>query len=350
MKILITGIAGLLGSNLAKWIIANTDNEVVGIDDLSCGLEANIPRDLHWHRKQLGHDVCERIFEDERPDVVYHFAAYAAECLSPFIRTFNYRNNLVATAELVNACINHRVQRLVFTSSMAVYGDGDPPFEETDWCHPIDPYGNAKLACERDIQIAGQQHGLPWTIIRPHNVYGPGQVITQQYRNVFGIWMWRHMHGETMRIYGDGSQQRAFSYIGDILQPLYLAGTKPDASRQVINLGGSRPVTINQAAHALADVMGDLPAIEYCQPRHEVHQAWCTTDKSERLLGYRDATSLEDGLHAMWDWARRTDQQCAPTPPIEVEDGMPDYWLNSACHTAGSGKEPKCRPTSQARS
>lgn len=331
MKILITGIAGLLGSNLAKWILDHTDDEVVGIDDLSCGLEGNIPKDIQWHRKQLGRDVCGRIFENERPDVVYHFAAYAAECLSPFIRTFNYRNNLVATAEVVNACLNHGAKRLVFTSSMSVYGDGDPPFCETDSCHPIDPYGVAKLAAEQDIRIAGEQHGLDWCILRPHNVYGPGQVCTQRYRNVFGIWMWRTIHGEPMLVYGDGSQQRAFSYIGDIVQPLYLAGTHGLASRQVINLGGSQPVTINHAAEVLSGVMG-TGSIEYREGRHEVHQAWCTTERSERLLGYRDLTPLSDGLWAMWDWARMTEQEQGQPPPIEVEQNMPSYWINHAPH------------------
>lgn len=330
-KILITGIAGLLGSNLARFIRDYTDDQVVGIDDLSCGLASNIPRGIQWCELRIGNGSCDQVFAVEKPDVVYHLAAYAAECLSPFIRCYNYRNNLVATAEVVNACLNHGVQRLVFTSSMAVYGDGDPPFCEDHPCQPIDPYGNAKLACERDIQIAGEQHGLDWTIIRPHNVYGPGQVCTQRYRNVFGIWMWRHLHGEPLLIYGDGTQQRAFSYVGDIVLPLYLAGTGRAASRQIINLGGSRATTINQASHALRDVMGG-GAIEYREARHEVHQAWCTVEKSQQLLGYRDQTSLEDGLAAMWDWARRTDQEAAATPAIEVEDGLPSYWREPAKH------------------
>lgn len=344
MKILVTGIAGLLGSNFARFVRDNTDDEIVGIDDLSCGLETNIPSGVRCYHDTIGRQdnncdqkgICDHIFAIERPDIIYHFAAYAAECLSPFIRCYNYRNNLVATAEVVNASINYRVKRLLFTSSMAVYGDGDPPFAETDACRPIDPYGNAKLAGERDIQIAGQQHGLPWTIIRPHNVYGPGQVCTQRYRNVFGIWMWRYMRGESLRIYGDGSQQRAFTYVDDIVLPLYLAGVKPEASRQIINLGGARPITINQAVHALNDVLGKQAAMEYCEPRHEVHQAWCTTDKSVRLLGYEERTPLDVGLHRMWDWARTTDQTCAPTPPIEVEQGMPSYWRATAATSPAS--------------
>lgn len=329
MKILITGIAGLIGSNLARFIRDYTDADVVGVDDLSCGLKSNVPDGVHWYRHTIdGTNRLSRIVEHERPDIVYHLAAYAAECLSPFVRCYNYQNNLVATAEVVNACLKYGVQRLVFTSSMAVYGDGDPPFSEGHECRPIDPYGVAKLGCEQDIRIAGDQHGLDWCILRPHNVYGPGQVITQKYRNVFGIWMQRHMNGEPLLVYGDGLQQRAFSYVDDIVLPLYRAGVSPAASRQTINLGGSQPTTIVHAAGLLAEIMGGAP-VEHREARHEVHQAWCTVDKSQHFLGYQDKTTLEHGLAAMWDWARRTDHVAAPLPPIEMSDGMPSYWCDS---------------------
>jgi len=326
MKILITGIAGLIGSNLARFIQSDTDDEVIGVDDLSCGMESNIPSGTNWYRHTIdGTNRLSRIVEHEQPDIVYHLAAYAAECLSPFVRCYNYQNNLVATAEVVNACLKHRVRRLVFTSSMAVYGEGDPPFSEGHECRPIDPYGVAKLACEQDIRIAGDQHGLDWCILRPHNVYGPGQVITQKYRNVFGIWMQRHMAGEPLLVYGDGLQQRAFSYVDDILHPLYMAGVSPAASRQTINLGGSQPTTIRHAAELLAEIMGGA-AVEYREARHEVAQAWCTVDKSQHLLGYQDNTTLEHGLAAMWDWAQKTEHVTAPLPAIEMRYGMPSYW------------------------
>ena len=326
-RILITGIAGLLGGNLARWIRDNTNDALIGVDDLSCGLRSNIPDGVEWFRARLGR--CGYGLDDLvrtwRPDIIYHFAAYAAECLSPFIRCYNYANNLVATAEVVNACLNYGVQRLVFTSSMAVYGRCVPPFDEDYHCHPIDPYGVAKLACEQDIQIAGEQHGLDWVIVRPHNVYGPGQVCTQRFRNVLGIWMDRHMHGLPLRIYGDGQQQRAFSYISDCLRPLYMTGMATSPSREVINLGGTRACSIQQAADTLIEVMGG-GELEYCEPRHEVRHAWSTWDKSVRLLHYRDATPLADGLAEMWAWASTREHEAADLPQFEVVDGLPRYW------------------------
>ena len=256
--VLITGVAGLLGSRLADWILENhPEVKVVGIDDLSGGYKENVdPRVEFWQMNLVTHPI-ENCFEVHKPDIVYHFAAYAAEGLSPFIRQYNYKNNLVATARIVNECIKHDVKRLVFTSTMAVYGHGNPPFDEADQPNPIDPYGIAKFACESDIQVAGEQHGLDWCIIRPHNVYGIKQNIWDKYRNVLGIWMYQYMNNESMTIFGDGEQKRAFSFIDDCLEPLWKAGVDPRASKEIINLGGTKYYTINEANQVLRDVIGN---------------------------------------------------------------------------------------------
>jgi len=155
-KVLITGVAGLLGSRLADWIIENKGDEyqVIGVDDLSGGFEENInPKVNFWQMDLVNHPI-ENIFESHKIDYVYHFAAYAAEGLSPFIRTHNYQNNLVATSRIVTQCIKHDIKRLVFTSTMAVYGHGEGGiFHEDMRRNPIDPYGVAKMGCERDIEM-----------------------------------------------------------------------------------------------------------------------------------------------------------------------------------------------------
>lgn len=126
MKILITGVAGLIGSRLADWIIENKPEcEVYGIDDLSGGYMENINPKVNFIKSNLiNKDILESTFEEHKPEYVFHLAAYAAEGLSPFIRNYNYQNNLVATANIVNECIKHDVKRLVFTSTLAVYGHG----------------------------------------------------------------------------------------------------------------------------------------------------------------------------------------------------------------------------------
>lgn len=327
MNVLITGVAGLLGSRLADWIIENKPGvNVIGIDDLSGGYVENIHPKVTLAKLNLADHDFSRLFEDYKFDYVFHFAAYAAEGLSPFIRSFNYTNNLVATAKVVNECIKHDVKRIVFTSSLAVYGDGTPPFSETDPLLPIDPYGVAKMACERDIQIAGEQHGLDWCIIRPHNVYGVKQNIWDKYRNVLGIWMWQHLNGMPMTIFGDGAQKRAFSYIDDCLDGLWKAAVQENCSRQIINLGGTKEYSIKEANDILKEVIGGGTTI-HLEPRHEVKYSHPTYQKSVDLLGYEDKTSLREGLTCMWEWARiQPMRERFMWDQYEIEKGIYSFW------------------------
>jgi UDP-glucose 4-epimerase len=253
-------------------------------------------------------------------------AAYAAEGLSPFIRCFNYENNLLATANIVNNCIKHSVDRLVFTSTMAVYGHGNPPFDESHQPTPIDPYGVAKFGCEQDIQIAGGQHGLDWCIIRPHNVYGIKQNIWDKYRNVLGIWMYQALNNKPMTIYGDGNQVRSFSYIDDCLEPLWKAAVDDRASKQIINLGGTKDCSINEANDILKSVIGYGETV-HLEPRHEVKYAHPTWKKSVDLLDYTDNTSLEDGLRKMWGWAKEQPmREQFIWNEYELDKGIYSFW------------------------
>ena len=326
MKILITGVAGLLGSRLADWILENTDNEVIGIDDMSGGYEENVSDKVYLYKRDLSTDNIDDIFKKWKPNVVYHLAAYAAEGLSPFIRKFNYKNNLVSTAAVINECIKYNVERLVFTSSMAVYGHGNPPFNENDLPCPIDPYGIAKYGAEMDIRIAGEQHGLDWCIIRPHNVYGVKQNVWDRYRNVLGIWMYQYMNNENMTIFGDGEQTRAFSFIDDTLEPMYKAGVQDNCSKEIINLGGTKFHSIKEANDILKKVVGGGNTI-HLEPRHEVKDAHPTWEKSVELLGYKDNTSLKDGLTQMWNWVKTQPKRHRfHWGNYEIEKGIYRYW------------------------
>jgi UDP-glucose 4-epimerase len=332
-KILITGIAGLLGSRLADWIIENKpEYQVIGIDDLSGGYKENIHPNVIFQELNLVKDShhLNSIFEYYKPDYVFHFAAYAAEGLSPFIRTYNYDNNLRATAAIVNECIRHNVKRLVFTSTLAVYGNGyGGIFDENQIPTPIDPYGVAKYACEMDIQIAGEQHGLDWCIIRPHNVYGIKQNIWDKYRNVLGIWMYQYMNNEPMTIFGDGAQTRAFSYIDDSLEPLWNAATLQEASKQIINLGGIEEYSINEANAILREVIGGGVVI-YKEARHEVKHSIPTWQKSVDILGFEHKTSLFTGLTSMWGWAQQQPKrERFIWPSYELDNGIYSFWKNN---------------------
>lgn len=333
MKVLITGVAGLLGSRLADWILENKPEvEVWGFDDLSGGYLENVNLKVNFRKINLvtGTHEMSHYFKEQKFDYVFHFAAYAAEGLSPFIRTYNYDNNLKATAGLVNECIKHSVKRLVFTSTLAVYGHGEGGrFDENQVPKPIDPYGVAKYGCEMDIQIAGEQHGLDWCIIRPHNVYGVKQNIWDKYRNVLGIWMYQHLNGEPMTIFGDGEQTRAFSFIDDSLEPLWNSAVRKEASKQIINLGGIEEISINEASSTLKDVIGTKLGVIHLEARHEVKHSIPTFQKSIDLLGFENKTSLKEGLTQMWEWAKQQPMRDRFVwPSYELEKGIYSFWKN----------------------
>jgi len=327
-KVLITGVAGLLGSRLADWIIKNKpEYKVVGIDDLSGGYKENInPKVEFWQMNLVEHPI-ENCFEVNKFDYVFHFAAYAAEGLSPFIRCYNYDNNLKATARIVNECIKNDVKRLVFTSTLAVYGHGDGGiFDENQVPKPIDPYGVAKYACEMDIQIAGEQHSLDWTIIRPHNVYGIKQNIWDKYRNVLGIWMYQYLNDQPITIFGDGEQTRAFSYIDDSLEPLWNAAVLPQASKEIINVGGIKEYSIKEAAEILKEVIGAKEVV-HLEGRHEVKHSIPTFQKSVDILGFEHKTDLKEGLTAMWEWVKQQPMKDRFVwDKYELEKGIYSFW------------------------
>lgn len=330
MTVLITGVAGLLGSRLADWLLENLpDVKVIGIDNLSGGYRENVNSKVNFWEMDLTEHPIENCFEVHKPDYVFHFAAYAAEGLSPFIRSYNYQNNLISTARIINECIKHNVKRLIFTSSMAVYGHGyGEIFDENQTPNPIDPYGIAKYACEMDVKVAGDQHGLDWCIIRPHNVYGIKQNIWDKYRNVLGIWMFQHLNNQPLTIYGDGEQTRAFSFIDDSLEPLWNSATRPEASKQIINLGGIEEISINDAAKTLQRVLGGGEII-YLEKRHEVKHAVPTYKKSIELLDFRYKTTLERGLTQMWEWAlKQPVRERFVWENYEVEKGIYKFWKN----------------------
>lgn len=325
--IVITGVAGLLGARLADWLIEHkAAYKIIGIDNLMGGYRSNIHPGVDFHQLDLSTDDLESIFSQNEVAYVYHFAAYAAEGLSPFIRKFNYQNNLVATANIINNCIKYKVGKLIFTSSMATYGIGNPPFDEEDQPAPIDPYGIAKYACEMDIKVAGEQHGLDWCIIRPHNVYGIKQNIWDRYRNVLGIWMYQKLNNEPFSVFGTGEQKRAFSYVDDILEPLWMAAVSPDASKQIINLGGTVDYTLKEAAETLVDIVGGHP-IQYFEARHEVKYAYATHQKSQAILNYTDTVTLKEGLERMWQWVQDQPRRDRFSwDQYELDEGIYSFW------------------------
>lgn len=333
--IFVTGGAGFLGAHLVRFLLRDSrfqQHSLVVLDDLSGGFVENLPQSpkLTFVKGSVtDHALVNELFATHKFEFVYHLAAYAAEGLSHFIRRFNYTNNLIGSTNLINAAIVNNTKHLVFTSSIAVYGAAQVPMLESTTPLPEDPYGIAKYAVELDLKTAHEQFGLNYTVFRPHNVYGEYQNVGDRYRNVVGIFMNRLLQGMTLPVFGDGLQKRAFSYAGDLMEPLATAPLVPAANGGVFNIGASVPMTVLELAHAVCREFGIEPQLEFLPARNEVKFAWADHTRCDQVFGKQPTTSLEDGLHKMAAWVKQAGPKKTPSfGQIEVTTKLPAFWLD----------------------
>jgi UDP-glucose 4-epimerase len=326
---LVTGAAGFIGAHVVRALLNQNRVQIVALDDLSGGFSRNLPANVEFIEGSVtDEDLVARVFERHRIRYVYHLAAYAAEGLSHFIRRFNYQNNVVGSVNLINEAIKHDVECFVFTSSIATYGAVPSPMREDQAPRPEDPYGIAKLAVEFDLAAAHHMFGLDHVIFRPHNVYGEYQNLGDPYRNVVGIFMNRLMQGLPFCVFGDGTQQRAFSYVADIAPVIAGSPWVPAARNEIFNIGADIPYTINELAEQIRKAMGrpEHP-IEYLPPRNEVAIAYSDHAKARRVFGDHARTSLTGGLEKMAAWAWQEGIQAGkPFEGVEVNRNLPPSW------------------------
>lgn len=301
-RIVVTGVAGFLGSHVAEAFVA-AGCEVAGIDNLLGGAKENVPAGVAF----LAADCLDREAYAgllDRADVLYHCAAAPYEGLSVFSPFLVHQHTAASTAAVVTSAVAGGVGRVVLCSSMARYGAAPPPFTEDMPPAPVDPYGVAKVSAEMFVRTLCEIHGVPWTIAVPHNIIGPRQRFDDPYRNVASIMINRMLRGLPPVVYGDGSQRRCFSYVADVVDPLVRLGTAPEAVGEVVNIGPDEEfVTILELAAVIAELLGVPLEPEFVPARPlEVPAANCSADKARRLLGYRPTWSLRDGLAEMVGW------------------------------------------------
>ena len=305
MRVLITGVAGFLGSHLADRMIA-LGHEVRGVDNMSGGERANVPSAVDFA------EIDCRDFGSVRDEargcqIVYHCAAHATEGLSVFSPSDITDNGIGASVSVFSAAISAGVQRIVFCSSMARYGAAQTPFVESEReLSPRDPYGIGKLATEAILANLATTHGVEYAIAVPHNIIGPRQKYDDPFRNVAGIMINLMLQGRQPVVYGDGSQRRCFSYVDDCVDCLAEMAFSPHARSEVINIGPDEgTVTILELAREIAGLIGFRldPIFVRARPQ-EVKHAMCSSDKARRLLGYRTRWTLRDGLAKMIDHVR----------------------------------------------
>ena len=331
MRVVVTGVAGFIGSHVAQHML-DWGWQVCGIDDLTGGSQANVPESVEFFTR----DCCQPlddIFNAFEPTAVVHLAAYAAEGLSHHIPNFNYWNNVVGTTNVLSAAFRAGVEHFVFASSIAVYGhpQGAQILTEQDPCKPCDPYGIAKLACEQHIEAFNHYYGGPsYTVFRPHNVFGPNQNIADPFRNVVGIFFRCAKQGLPFPVFGDGLQTRSFSYIDVVAKCIALSVVEAKAKNETFNVGGDQAMSILELASAIQGVTGATSTLDFLAPRKEVLHAHADHKKARMVFPsvFADAISIEEGLRLTAEHVGKLDIP-TPTPcpaPIEIEAGLPPSW------------------------
>lgn len=323
-SVLVTGGAGFIGSHVAEELVKQ-GHRVTVLDDLSGGYRENVPDGAEFVRASIRSvDLIESLFRRQKFDRVFHFAAYAAEGLSPFISRFNYENNLIGTVNLVNAAINHGVKRFMFASSAAVYGH----HAESGTPAPIDPYAISKLACEQHLEVARLMFGLDYVAVRLHNVYGERQNLSDPYRNVVGIFMRQALRGEPFTIFGDGQQRRCFTYVNDIRESLVALGWREQASGLTFNLGSHISAPVLGVAHGVACAFGiDNPKFSFLPPRQEAREVEPPHRMPLSLFLVERFTLIGEGIAKMAAWAKTVKlHEPRRFDNIEIKKNMPESW------------------------
>lgn len=331
MKVFITGIAGFLGSYIADAMIAD-GHEVSGCDTLIGGYIDNVPDDADFYQVDCNDTHMMRKLT-KGVDIVYHTACTAYEGLSVFSPKIVCENTYLNTVSIASAAIANDVKRFVFCSSMARYGTQDvTPFTEDMICAPQDPYGISKYSAEQLLKCLCDVHGMELVIAVPHNIIGPRQKYDDPYRNVASIMINLMLQGRQPIIYGDGLQQRCFSFVQDDVYCLEKLAFQDDVVGEIINIGpDEQTVTINELASTIAKLLGfELDPVYMTGRPQEVKFATCSADKARRMLGYKTQFTLEEGLQQMIEYIReKGTKKFRYHLDLEIKnDKTPKTWAN----------------------
>jgi UDP-glucose 4-epimerase len=296
MRALVTGGAGFIGSNLVDALLA-AGHEVAVIDDLSTGREANLAGALAEGAQLHVGDVTDpaaldAAFAAARPEAVFHLAAQVDVRRSVADPAEDAHRNVVGAARVLEHARRHGAGRVVFSSSVAVYGDPDElPTPEHAPRRPLSPYGQAKLAAEGYVELFGRLHGMATVSLRYANVYGPRQDPLGE-GGVVAIFCGHAATGARPTVFGDGGQTRDFVYVGDVVAANVLAATA--GARGIFNVGTAVETPVIDLVAALG-----LPEPVFAPDRlGEVRRSCLDNARARSALGWAPATSLADGLRA----------------------------------------------------
>jgi len=329
MKVFITGISGLLGSNMARHLI-NNGHEVVGIDNMIGGVEGNVPEKAKYIRGDiLDTELMKNSMEG--CEVVFHTASLPYEGLSVFSPTITATSIVSGTISTAVAAMHNKVRLLINCSSMARYGDQTPPFTEDMQPAPVDPYGLAKVQAEQHLEILNKIHGLNYLTVVPHNVIGIGQRFYDPFRNVVGIMINRTLHHKPIIVYGDGEQKRSFSDVIDCTRAIYrmMESTRTDLCGKLYNIGpDGNEISIKELAYKVGHHCSVYPNLQHFPDRPaEVKNAFCSSQKVREEWNYNATITVDQTIKEMVAWIKPIKRDFEYHLPLEfVTEQTPKTW------------------------
>lgn len=309
-RVLITGGAGFIGSELVRQLIANRAKQIIVVDNLVNGRRQNL-EELPSNQVEL---VVADIRDSDRMaklmsgiDIVFHLACLGVRhsIHSPHE---NHEVNATATLKLLSAAKATGVNRFVYVSSSEVYGTARwVPMTEEHPTFPMTVYGASKLAGECYTRAFYETYGYPTVVVRPFNSYGPRCHHEGDSGEVIPKFLLRCLAGKPMVIFGDGTQTRDFTYVSDTARAIMMAGFSDDALGQVINLGSGFEIAIKDLAQEIASIVGrsDVEIIHEAPRPGDVLRLYAETAKAYHLLGFKPEITLPQGLMKLKDWYLR---------------------------------------------
>lgn len=305
---LITGIAGFIGSSLARALIVQ-GHQVRGIDNLSSGKTANL-RDIadrvDFREVDLRDDshllkVCRDI------DFVLHEAAIPSVVSSIDDPVATHRSNVDGTLALLLAARTCKVKRVVFASSCAIYGDATLPNREEMRPRPLSPYAVSKITGEYYMESFHRLYGLETVSLRYFNVFGPQQDAGSEYSGVIAKFIRMMAQGKTPTIFGDGEQSRDFTFVENVVGANLLACIAPaqDVAGQVFNIGSGARISVNHVYRTLQKLL-DFSSPPIYEPARagEIKHSYADISLARTKLGYVPHASFEEGMRRTLEWFR----------------------------------------------
>lgn len=307
-RILVTGAAGFIGSNLTDALLGN-GSIVIGMDNLFNGRKDNLNDALKnpnftFHKADIRDlsfllDICKDI------DIIYHESAFTSVLQSVKMPLSCNEVNIKGTLNILDAARIRDVETIIFASSSSVYGDTPIlPKKENMKCFPISPYGVAKLACEKYVNVYFKVYGLNTVILRYFNIYSPRQK-DSTYSGVIAIWLGRIFRNENLIVYGDGDQKRDFTYVKDVIKANILSGINKNIGGEEFNIGESSPITVNKLAIKMKKICKkEHLKVEYTDPRPgDIRDSYADVSKAKKILKFEPNYNIELGLKDYIEWS-----------------------------------------------